>query len=103
MIVILELIELANIIISCKDDYVVSYDDADELVVYDMDERKLIDRFKKPRNIHILEDLLEKYDPWALITESLSPEKTEVVRDMGIKIHYVNKRRVEEVIKEILG
>jgi len=94
---------LGSVIMTCKGEFIVSYDEADELVVYDMDVKKIVYRLRKPQNPLLLEDVLEGLDPWVIVSEYISPEVSEVLRDMGVKIELTKKREVREFVAEVFA
>lgn len=92
---------MGSVILTCKGEFIVSYDEADELVIYDMDVKEVVHRVKKPQNPLLLEDLLENFDPWVVVSEYISPEVSEVLRDIGVKVELTKKRKVREFVEEI--
>lgn len=89
-------------IVTSKNGLIVSYEDADELVVYDMDMKSVRAVLKKPNDSTLLEDLLEDYDVWALVTRSISEENAEIIRDAGFKIVLTKALSIDDYIKEVI-
>jgi predicted Fe-Mo cluster-binding NifX family protein len=92
---------LGSIILTTKNNKIVDYDESEELVVYDMDSRKIVARLKKPSDPSLIEDLLEEHDPWIIVSGSMSPEVAEVLRDIGVKIEITNGGKLEDYISEV--
>lgn len=92
---------MGTIVFTCKGDTIVSYEDADELLVYDMDSKRLVHKLKKPQDPFLLEDLLEEYDPWVVVSEGVSPEIGGLLRDMGVKLEFTRKRKIGEFLEEV--
>ncbi|MEM1595683.1 MAG: hypothetical protein QXS24_00815 [Desulfurococcaceae archaeon] len=92
---------MGSIILTIKNNNIVSYDEAEELVVYDMDNRRIVARLKKPNDPVLIEDLLEEHDLWAIVSKSISPEVAEVLRGIGIKIEITDVASIEDYIREI--
>jgi len=94
---------LASIVLTCRRGDIVSYVEADELVVFDMDSKDIVARLKKPRDLGLLEDLLEEYDPWVVVTAHVDPEIQEALRDMGFKVEVVKSVKLSEYINDVFG
>ncbi len=92
---------MVSVIITCKNDVVVKYEDAREIVIYDMDSKKIVLRREKPPRPELLEDIVEEYDVCAMLTASIEPETEEVFATMGVKVVLVKQSNIEEVINEI--
>jgi hypothetical protein len=94
---------LASIVLTCRRGDIVSYVEADELVVFDMDSKDIVARLKKPRDLGLLEDLLEEYDPWVVVTAYVDPEIQEALRDMGFKVEVVKSVKLSEYLNDVFG
>jgi len=94
---------LSIAVLTCKGSIVTSYDEAEELVVYDMDSRTVKLLLKKPSSIEVLEDLFEDqgYDFWVFITTSISEYMREVIEYMGVKVQIVRSGSLREVLEEL--
>ena len=96
---------MAVAVFTCRKNYVTSYEDAEELVVYDMDNRTIKFSLKKPRSIEVLEDILEdrNCDFWVFITTSIPEDVKSIIEEMGVKVQIVEKSPLKEVIKELFA
>jgi len=94
---------MASIVFTCKNNEIVGFNEAEELVVYDMDSKKITARLKKPRNIELLEDILEEYDPWIIATVEVDPEIHDQLREMGFKVEIVKPSKLNDYIEEVFG
>lgn len=92
---------MVSVIILCKNNLVVSYEEATDVVIYDMDLKKKVLTMRKPPDPNLLEDTIEEYDVCALITSSISPDYREVFEEMGVKPIIVDQNTLDNVIKEI--
>ncbi|MEM4718346.1 MAG: hypothetical protein QXE81_06310 [Desulfurococcaceae archaeon] len=93
---------MGSIILTCKNNLIVTYEEAVDLVVYDMDLRKIIGIVRKPSDPLILEDLAEEYDPWVIVTKGISEENEEILRDIGVKIVITKRNNIMEYINEVM-
>lgn len=89
---------LPTIILTCIGNDIVSYSRADEIVVYDMDKKDIVSRFKKPQDPLLLEELLEDLDPMILVTTEIPLEVRELMIDMGVKILIVSEQDIDTFI-----
>ncbi len=94
---------MASIVFTCKNNEIVGFNEAEELVVYDMDSKKITARLKKPRSIELLEDILEEYDPWIIATVEVDPEIHDQLREMGFKVEIVKPSKLDDYIEEVFG
>lgn len=94
---------LAVAVFTCKRDYVTGYEDAEELVVYDMDSKAVMFKVKKPRDIGVLEDILddEGLDLWVFVTASIPEDVKSAIEDMGVKVQLVEKMSLREILEEL--
>ncbi|MEM4482094.1 MAG: hypothetical protein QXK88_04775 [Desulfurococcaceae archaeon] len=92
---------LATAVLTCKGDLVVSYNEAEELVIYDMQAKRVISRLRKPSNALLLEEILEDFDPWVIFSEDIPADIVDAIRDMGIKVQLVKGYTVEGLISEL--
>lgn len=92
---------MGSAILTCKGEFIVSYDEANELIVYDMDSKRVVYKFKKPSSPLLLEDVLEDFDPWVVVSEYISPEVIEILRDMGVKIEITRRCKVSEYVESV--
>ncbi|GEM_PF-980121 len=90
-------------VLTCKGNIVTSYDEAEELVVYDMDSRVVKLSLKKPSSIEVLEDIFEDqgYDFWVFITTSIPEYVRDIIEDMGVKVQIVRSGSLREVLEEL--
>lgn len=90
-------------VLTCKGSIVTSYEEAEELIVYDMDSRAVKLSLKKPNNIEVLEDLFEEhgYDFWVFITTSIPEYVKDVIEAMGVKVQIVKSGSLREVLEEL--
>lgn len=92
---------MVSVIITCKNDRVVSFEEASEVVVYDMDARKVVHKAEKPSRLYVLEDVAEEFDSCALLTTSVSTEVREVLEEMGLKVVLVKPSALAEILSDI--
>lgn len=92
---------MGSLILTCRGELIVSYEEANELIVYDMDSRRVILRIRKPDDPLLLEELLEDHDPWIIVSEYVPPKVYEVLRDMGLKVELTKKCRVVEYLENV--
>lgn len=92
---------MGTVVLTCRGNTVVSYTEADELVIYDMEARRVVSRLRKPDNPVLLEDMLEDLDAWAILSEGVPPSVSDVIRDMGIKVQLVARRNIKDLIDEL--
>jgi len=94
---------LAVAVLTCKNSCVTSYEESEELVVYDMNERAVKFSLRKPRNIEMLEDILEDRgcDFWVFITADISEDVKSIIEDMGVKIQIVERKPLKEILEEL--
>jgi predicted Fe-Mo cluster-binding NifX family protein len=94
---------MATIVLTCKGDTIVSIEEAEELVVFDIDSKSIVTRIKKPNQLELLEDMLEEYDPWAIVTSQVTDETFELLREMGLKVELVETRKLKDYLEEVFG
>lgn len=94
---------MTSVIISCKKELVVQYEEADELLIYDMDTRKVVFRGEKPQDPDLIEELVEDYDVCAIITAGITPENRMFFEGIGVKPVLVDKNLVDKVINDIFA
>jgi len=99
------LLDLAVAVITCKREEITSYEDAEELVVYDMDSRTIKFSLRKPRNIEVLEDVLEERgcDLWVFITASIPESVRDIIENMGVKVQIVRRAPLKEILEELFA
>jgi len=79
---------------------IVGYEEADYIIVFEMESRKMIRRFQ-PNQTNVLEDIIEASDSCILVTTSISSEKLLEIEEYGVKVIFVDKKDLRDFLSEI--
>jgi len=79
---------------------IVGYEEADYIIVFEMESRKMIRRFQ-PNQTNVLEDIIEASDSCILVTTSISSEKLLEIEEYGVKVIFVDKKDLRDFLNEI--
>lgn len=88
------------VLITVRNDEVSSFEAAEKLLVYDVEEGRPVKSLGRPVTPDLLEDVVEEYDAWVLFTRGITRENREPVEEAGIKIVETRAGSVVDVVKE---
>lgn len=82
------------------DGEIVGYDEADYIVVFEMETRKLVKRFQ-PNQMNVFEEIMDASDSCILVTSRISDEKLVEIEEYGVKVIVVDKKSLREFLDEV--
>lgn len=82
------------------DEDIVGYDEADYIMVFEMETRKVISRFR-PSQVDVLEEVVDSSESCILVTSNVSEERLLEIEDYGVKVIIVARKNLHEFLNEI--
>ncbi|MET1159657.1 MAG: hypothetical protein ABWW65_01725 [Thermoprotei archaeon] len=79
-----------------------------ELLVIDVDSKTIADKISIDKNdkttiLYIIEDLVEKYDPYVLFICGISEEELLYIEESGIKVYVTKCVQINKLLEDIYG
>jgi len=101
-----ELVVLANIFICVDDQRIAELSRCKEIIVVDVDDKTIVDRFQNPvqsEMLDVLEDLLDKYDPIIFFTCGVDEENAYLLEENGVHVYIDKCIEYNNVLEKIYG
>jgi len=91
---------LRYILVTTRDGKISGFEEAKEVVVYDIEEGKIARVLSGRVLLDAIEDLVEELDAWIMFTRSISSENRELIEESGIKTVVTTSGSIEEILRE---